>query len=68
MHASFTYPSSVRVLVVLVADIHMYNCNCGRCKGGELRKLHPVNVAPRLLVAAVPRSRTNVADIVDCDT
>jgi hypothetical protein len=46
----------------------MYNCNCGRCKSGELKKLHPVNVAPGLLVAAVPGSRTNVADIVDCDT
>jgi hypothetical protein len=68
MHSSFMYPSSVRVLVVLVANIHMYNRDCGRCKSGELRKLHPINVAPGLLVAAVPRSRTNVADIVDCDT
>jgi hypothetical protein len=68
MHSSFICPSSVRVLVVLVANIHMYNCNCGRCKSGELKKLHPVNVAPGLLVAAVPGSRTNVADIVDCDT
>jgi hypothetical protein len=68
MRSSFMYPSSVRVLVVVVANIHMYNCNCGRCKGGELRKLHPVIVAPGLLGAAVPYSRTNVADIVDCDT